>query len=325
MQLSPGGAPLNFGFSGRQCSGPACGCDAVHGASAGAADLGPGGATGADSAGTGVGSAAGAVSGPDLEVKLEPGAEGGAAGAGMEIDPVAEAAAGAGGGAKGKRDRSRGQSLEASPFAAPSAPSGSAGAEARQVPRLPPCAGGAASGSAAELHEITERDTRDLRALLGPGWAAPAGMPRTQELQHSTWPSLEGKKQRVGSGAVLGIVRAPAAKPPLPNLPPPPPRSRDVCCCGMAFGPMTDVERRRHRASCGLEGIPGVELAKAADAAAEGAHPGGVAALPHVFATSAPYTPEPPPLVEPSAAADLALGLALSASQSLRLWKWRRR
>ena len=193
---------MNFGCSGRQCSGPACGCDAVHGASAGAADLGPGGATGADSAGTGVGSAAGAVSGPDLEViKLEPGAEGGAAGAGMEIDPVAEAAAGAGAGAKGKRDRSRGQSLEASPFAAPSAPSGSAGAEARQVPRLPPCAGGAASGSAAELHEITERDTRDLRALLGPGWAALAGRPRRGCLGRRSCSTARGLVWRARSSA----------------------------------------------------------------------------------------------------------------------------
>ena len=67
----PPGAPLNFGFSGRQCSGPACGCEAVHGAP-GAADLGPGGANGAaaQDAGAGCGSAAVAVSGPDLEVKL---------------------------------------------------------------------------------------------------------------------------------------------------------------------------------------------------------------------------------------------------------------
>ena len=52
-------------------------------------------------------------SGPDLVVKLEPGLAGGVdAGMGVEL------AAGT-----RKRDRSRGQSLEASPFVAPAAPS----------------------------------------------------------------------------------------------------------------------------------------------------------------------------------------------------------
>ena len=91
----------------------------------------------------------------------------------MEVDPPAVAVAGDGAQARGKakRDRSRGPSLVASPFAAPLAPSGPAGAAAGQAPRLPPCVGSVAS--AEELLDITERDTRGLRQMLGAGWAAP--------------------------------------------------------------------------------------------------------------------------------------------------------
>ena len=79
---------------------------------------------------------------------------------------------------------------------------------------------------------------------------------------------------------------------------------------------MPSQERAHHRATCGLEGLSGAELAQAADAAAEGSHPGGVAALPCASATPAPYTPGLLPSCEPPDATDLALGLALSASHS---------
>ena len=143
-------------------------------------------------------------SGPDLVVKLEPGLAGGVdAGMGVEL------AAGT-----RKRDRSRGQSLVRG-FAVRGAcgafpeSSGGLAAEVRQMPWLPRSASSAAS--AAELEEVTRRDTQGLRAMLGSGWAAlPAGMPWTQESQHSTWPRLEGKKQRVSS-------HVPKASPPPPN------------------------------------------------------------------------------------------------------------